>query len=180
MNNETILGGKAELAIGNVLIPAELLGDMSPNFAEGVRETSSLAGTRRKPSGTFDTSELTGTMLLPSMDSLKALFPEDYTPGTGTQTTGNVVWGTNSCATKVPKPINIHYVCDDTDDNDIHIFAGLVSMQFNPTYNESDGLAVAFTIYADTSANGVVRFGTGDLDTPSVYDVATQTTVAAV
>lgn len=45
----TLLGGKYELAIGANLIDAELLGDITPNFEEGMLEAETQAGTIRQP-----------------------------------------------------------------------------------------------------------------------------------
>lgn len=172
------LGGKAEIAIGATLIPAELIETIQVNFEEGVRESGSLAGKRRRPSGTFETAEVTGKIWLPSMDYLKVLWNDAYSEPAGTsQSTGHVIFGANSCQSKTPLPINIHYTCDTTDDNDIHIFGGLVKMDFSTEYNESDDLGVEFMIYAQPTEDGYVRFGTGDLTQPSKYDVATQKTV---
>lgn len=174
--NETILGGKAELAIGTSLIPAQFLGDIVPNFQEGVRETTTLGGTRSAPSGNYETAELTSTLFLPSMDYLKNIWDEIYNAPAG-NTTGNFFLGSNTCQTREPVPINIHYTCDDNDANDVHIFAGLVAFNFNPTYNDSDGLSVELMIYAQPTDEGYVRIGTGDLTQESIYDVATESTV---
>lgn len=175
--NETILGGKAEVAIGVNTIPAELLSDIVPNFIEGTRETTTLAGTRTQPSGSFETAELGFTMYVQSMDYFKYLFPDEYNLPSGTQTTGNLIFGASSCTTKEPVVVNIHYTCDDTDDNDVQIFSALVAMNFNPTYNDSDGLSVEVTVYAQPTDAGYFRLGTGDLTQPSIWDAETQETV---
>lgn len=177
MNNDVILGGKAEVAIGTSLIPAQFLGDITPNFEERVRETTTLAGTRSQPSGNYDTAELQFTMYLDSMDRLKMIWDEIYNEPSGSQETGNFILGDTSCSTRTAVPINIHYTCDDTDDNDVHIYAGLVAFNFNPTYNESDGLSVEVMVYAQPTDDGYVRIGTGDLTEPSIYDYETESTV---
>ena len=130
---DTLLGGKHEMGVGNTLIPAILLGDISPNYEEGQMEAETQAGTRRQPSGKADTAELTFTLYLPNMDYLKVLWEDAYQKGEGDlQKTGTITFGSNSCSTRKALPINIHPVCEETDDNDIHIFAGLVNMAFNP------------------------------------------------
>lgn len=176
MDNTTLLGGKYELAIGATLIPAELLGDITVNYEEGTMEASTQAGTRRQPSGKADTAEVTFTLFLPSMDYLKVLFADAYKAGTG-KSGGQIVFGSGSCSTPTPLPINIHPVCDSTDDNDIHIFAGLIDMKFNPTLSTSDTLSIESTINMQPTDNGYLRIGTGDTTAPSHYDVATQKTV---
>ena len=75
-------------------------------------------------------------------------------------------------------PINIHPVCDKTDDNDIHIYAGLVKQTFNPTLSGTEVLNIESTIFMQPTSNGYIRLGTGDLTQPSHYDVASESTVA--
>lgn len=177
MNDAKYLGGQAELAIGNVVIGPQFLSELSVNFEEGTREVDSLAGTIRTPSGTYDTAEITGTMILPSMDALKMLFASAYEAPTGEEEglSGRVRFGGRTCETIAPLPINIHYTCENNSDNDVHINAGLVAMNFNPTYNSSDSLTIEFTIYAQPGDEGYGFAGAGDLTQKTLYDATTQT-----
>ena len=175
--NETILGGQADVAIGNFLIPARFLGDISPDFKEGTRETTTLGGKRTQPSGIMDTAELTFMLYLPSKDYLKHIWADIYNAPSGDQLTGNFNLGAGTCTTRTPVPVNIHYTCEDNDDNDDHIYSALVAFNYNPTLNDSDGLAVEVTVYAQPTENGYIRIGTGDLTQESIYDTATQATV---
>lgn len=170
------LGGKADLAIGSVVIPARFLSEITPNFVEGTRETTTLTGTTTRPSGTFETKEIMFTMYLDSMSRLKDIFPGLYTAPTGTGN-GKLTFGGVTCASNVPVPVNIHYVCDEDDRNDVHVFAALPLMTFNPTYNESDALSVEVTLYAQDTEEGVYRLGAGLLNEPSLWDAATGTSV---
>ena len=176
MDNTTLLGGKYELAIGSTLIPAQLLGDISPNYEEGTLEAETQAGKRTQPNGKAETAELTFTLFLPNMDYLKVLWADAYNEPTGTAEAGNVIFGSNSCTTQTPLKINIHPVCEATDDNDIHVFAGLVNMTFNPTLSTSDAVQIEATITMQPTDNGYLRVGTGDTTQPSYYDVTTQST----
>lgn len=171
---DVILGGEAEVAIGTATIPGRYLGDITPNFEEGTRESTTLGGTRTSPSGMLATAELTFTLFLPSMDYLKNIWAEIYNAGSEGQTTGNFVLGGGSCTTRTPVPVNIHYTCDTTSDNDVHIFAGIVAFNFNPTYNDADGLSVEVTVYAQPTEDGTVQIGTGDLTAPALWDAATE------
>lgn len=171
---DVILGGEAEVAIGQSLIPARYLGDISPNFEEGTRESTTLGGTRTTPSGMLETSELTFTLYLPSMDFLKNIWEDIYNEPSAPQLTGNFVLGGGSCVMRTPKPVNIHYTCDENSNNDVHIFAGIVAFNFNPTYNDSDGLSVEVTIYAQPTEDGTVQIGTGDLTEPVLWDHETE------
>lgn len=179
MDNETLMAGKWEMSIGSTLIPAQLLGDITPNYAEGTIEADTQAGTRKQSSGKAETAELTFTVYLPNIDYLKILWADAYQAPTGTlQKTGAIVFGSSSCSTRQALPINIHPACAENDDNDIHIFAGLVNMAFNPTLSTGDAVAIEATIQMQPTNNGYMRLGTGNLDKPSKWDVTTQATVA--
>lgn len=172
--NDVILGGQAEVAIGTSLIPARFLGDITPNFEEGTRESTTLGGTRTSPSGMLDTAELTFTLYLPNMDYLKNIWADIYNTPTGGYDAGNFVLGSTSCTTREPVPVNIHYTCDADSRNDVHIFAGIVAFNFNPTYNDADGLSVEVTIYAQPTDDGTVQIGAGDVSEAVLWDHTTE------
>lgn len=175
---QPLKAGTYEMSIGNVLIPAELLGDISPNYDEATVSSDTQAGTRTTPLGKPATAEMTFTLFLPNIDYLKTLWDEAYNAGTNPQTTGNIIFGNGSCQSREALPINIHPVCDDNDDNDIHIFAGIVKQTFNPTLSGTEVLQVESTIFMQPTSDGYIRLGTGDLAQESHWDVATQATVA--
>lgn len=177
-----LLAGNYELAIGNTVLPPEILGDMSPNYSEGEITAETQAGTTTTPNGKAETSEFTFTMFLPQQNAAKYLgiiFPEAYNAPTGdSQTSGNIEVGSKACQSRTPQPMNIHNVCDKTDDNDIHIPAGLAKIAFNPTFSTSEAAQLEITVYMQPDENGMrFRFGTGDLTQPSRYDPTTQKTV---
>lgn len=175
---QPLKAGTYEMSIGDVLIPAELLGDISPNYDEATTDADTQAGTRTTPLGKPETAELTFTLYLPSIDYLKTLWAEAYSAGTNPQTTGNIIFGNGSCQTRTALPINIHNVCEDNDDNDIHIFAGIVKQTFNPTLSGTEVLSIESTIFMQPTSDGYIRLGTGDLTQESHWDVTTQATVA--
>lgn len=176
----TVLGGPAEVAINNIAIPASLLSEVSAEFTEGTRERETLGGTFTKPSGVLETAQVTFTMYLPSMDYLKHIFPNRYNAPSGSQTTGNVIINSDTCVEVEAGPVNIHYTCEGLDNNDIHVYAGLAQLNFNPTLNASDDVTIEVTIFAQPDADGnVARLGTGDLTQPSYYDPTTEATVAS-
>jgi hypothetical protein len=177
----TVLGGPAEVAINGITIPASLLSEVSVEFTEGTRERETLGGTFTKPSGILETAQAMFTMYLPSMDYLKNIFPERYNAPSGTQGYGNVIFNSDNCTTTEAGPVNIHYTCEDNDNNDVHIYSGIAALNFNPTYNASDDVTIEVTIYAQPDVNGNVgRMGTGNLTTNSVYQASTGTTVPYV
>lgn len=183
MQPTTVLGGPAEVAMNGMTIPASLLSEVAAEFTEGTRERESLGGTFTRPSGVLETAEVTFTLFLPSMDYLKNIFPGRYNAPTNAvaQKTGNVVFDSSKCTTTNTGPTNIHYICENNDNNDIFIPAGLAAFNINPEYNSDDPLTVEITIYAQPDANGVVaRLGTGNLATNSVYQASTGTTTPYV
>lgn len=180
-----LLKGTYEMAIGSTVIPAALLGDLSPNYEEGTLEAETQAGKVSTGSGKAATSEFTFTLFLPKENAQKYLgviWPELYTaPTSVTQKSGNIVFGSNSCGGIAPQKINLHSVCDSTDDNDTFIYAGVPKITFNPTFSVSDVVSVEITIYMQPNSDGDrFRFGTGDVSQPSIYDPTTQTTIPVV
>lgn len=172
------LGGKAEISIGKVTIGPEFLAEITPKFTEGVRSTTSLAGTIKKPSGAFDTAEVSGTFIVPSMDALKQIWAHAYEAPTGASASnlsGRIKFGSNTCETVEPVPVNIHYTCEKNSDNDVHIYAAQIGMTFEPAYNASDALQVSFTAYAQPTADGYGFAGAGDLTKKTIWNAQTGT-----
>lgn len=176
----TYLGGKAELAFGTSVIEPQFLGDMTVNFVEGTRSTSSLAGTITKPSGTYETAEITGNFLLPSMDALKKLYTHLYTASAVEGLPGQVNFGGNTCNEQEAKIVNIHYTCEPNCFNDFHATAGLIKADFNVTYNADGVLTVPFTIVCqpDETTGTYGTAGNGDLTKEAYWDAATLAYVA--
>ncbi len=178
MATTTIMAGKWELSVGSTLIPAELLGEIAINYEEGTSEADTQAGTIVTPNGKAETAEATFTMYLPNIDYLKTIYSDLYTGGTGDQKTGNIIFGSNSCKTQTPVEVNIHPVCNATDDDDIH-FSALIIHNFNLTLSTSDPVNIETTMYLQpTEDEGRLRVGTGDTTQPSYWDVTTQKTEA--
>lgn len=179
------LGGPAEIAFRNFIIPASILSEVVVTFTEGTRERNTLSGTFTRGSGTLETAQATATLYIPSMDWLgKNILKSKYNaaaPATGsTQATGNVIWNSDTCATFDIGPTNIHYSCEGTDNNDVFFYSAQLQVNLEMTYNQTDDQSVELTFFAQPDANGnVFRLGTGDLTVPSKYDSTTQATIAA-
>lgn len=172
------LDGAAEVAMNGVWIPAEAWQSISLDVEPGTRTITTLGGEYEKPSGVYTTSMFTGTLNLPSMDYLRHIVPDLYSPGTGSQTTGNVMVGGRQCLQADGVPVVIHYTCFEDDNNDIAFPNAQVVFAANGELNDSDPLTVEVRVYGLPDENGVrVRFGTGDLSAPSRWDAATGTTV---
>ena len=176
------LGGKAEVSLNGITIPAELISadGVKTTIKEGTRDIDTLAGKFSQPSGTLDEATCVFSVLLPSMDYLKNIFPDLYKAGTGLQTLGRVEFGGNTCVERENTPVNVHYTCNDTSDNDIHIPSGAVQFNASLEQNASDPVSVEVTVMAQPSdANdGVVAwYGAGDLTKPTVWDAVTETFV---
>lgn len=176
-----LMAGNFELSVGKYLIPAKLLGDMSPNYEEGEITADTQAGSITTPSGKPETSEFTFTLFLPRNGAtviLGQIWPGAYNaPTADAQKYGNLTFGSRACQQRTPQPYHIHNVCDTNDDNDIHIPAGLAKIAFNPTLSTSDPVSIQITVYMQPDENGDrFRCGTGDLSQPSIYDTTTETT----
>lgn len=174
------LGGPAEIAIGALTIGAQFLTEVTPNFEEGTRTTNTLAGVRNRPSGQMETAEVNFSMIVPSMDALKAVFQHMYEAptGTGANLSGRINIGSSSCQTQQPLPVNIHYTCEPNSDNDQHFYACLARFTWNPTMNNSDELTVSVSLMPQLY-NGAYGFlGAGSLAEKTLWDAATQSFVA--
>lgn len=171
------LGGKAEVSLNGVTVPADLLAadGVAATITEGTRDIETLAGTFSQPSGLIEEATLVFSVLLPSMDYLKNIFPGLYKAGTGAQLTGRVEFGGSVCSSRENTPVNVHYTCETTSDNDIHIPNGAVQYSANLTMNASDPVMVEVTVMAQPDDNGVVAwYGAGDLTQPTAWDAATE------
>ncbi len=172
-----VLGGKAVVQFGAVEIPSFMLSEISVEVTEATRERSTLAGTFRRPAGTIDTAQAVVTMYLRSVEDLKAIFPGQYNAPTAPQLTGNLIVGSDSCATADGGPLNIHFECDTTDDNDVFFYNAVPMLNFSATYNATDDLTVEVTFMANPDDNGnIFRFGTGNLTAASVWNEVTEAT----
>jgi hypothetical protein len=180
MTPTTYLGGEAEVSINGHLIPSTLLSEVSFEFSGSTRDTQSLKGKFTQPTGMVDTAQAMFTLILPSMDYLRYIFPDQYNASTG-RGVGNVVFNINDCFTNAPTAVNIHYVCDGAnDENDVNIPYGLVNVSLNGTLNDSDSLSVEVTVFAQPDENGTVfRFGAGNTTSVSYWDTASEATVVS-
>lgn len=178
--DSTVLGGPAEVSFRDFTIPASLLSEVTVTISEGERERTTLAGTFRKGSRTFEEVQATATLYIPSMDWLgENILRSRYTAGNG-ELEGNIVFNSDSCSADVDAgPVNIHYTCDDNDVNDVHFYNAVLRVNMEMAYNAEDDLQVELTFYGNPDDDGnVVRLGTGDLTQDSVWDAESETTVA--
>jgi hypothetical protein len=156
-----------------------MLSNIETNIEEGLRKRKTLAGEFTRPSGTFDNPMAKFTLYLPSIDYLKDIFPERYNAPSAPQTTGNIIVGDDSCTTLEVGGFNIHFECEDNDSNDVYFYEAQAQLSFNAKYTTEDDISIEIAVYAQPTASGSVRFGTGDLTQESIYDPATDTTVPA-
>nr|DAP66741.1 MAG TPA: hypothetical protein [Caudoviricetes sp.]DAV82859.1 MAG TPA: hypothetical protein [Caudoviricetes sp.] len=174
-DEKTLNAGLWEVALGDMLIPAEFLGDIKTKIAMKTVEKDTQAGTSKRRTNVVDTAEATFTLYLPSLDFLGKIFPEYYARSTAGG--GAVTFGGKSV--KVAEmPVNMHQKGAETDENDVHFFKASVNVDFELSQTTSDDPSVEITLNAQPTENGYVRLGTGDLTKKSVYDVATQRTKA--
>lgn len=176
-----VWGGKASIAFGKSEVKSFMLSEISVTVEEAVRERDTLAGTFKRPAGIIETAEAVVTMYIPNVEILKAIFPGNYNAPTSPEKGGNIIIGSDSCATATGGPLNIHFECETTDNKDIFFYNAIPVLNFNTTYNSSDDLTVQVTFLANPDDNGnIVRIGTGLLTGKSVYDPVTETTKPVV
>lgn len=169
---------KSSVALNGVVIPASQLSETSVEFEGATIDVETGAGTFTLPSGTLDSAEATFTYYPEKMDDLKNIWPDMYNAPSGSQTSGSIVWSSNTCLEATGTPVNIHPECINTDDNDFHLFSGHVQINFSATWNNQEVLSVEVTVLAQPDENGNVgRAGTGDLTQASEWDAATGATV---
>lgn len=171
------LGGPAEVAINEVVIPASMLSEVAVELTEGTRERTTLGGTYTRPSGVLETATAKFTLYLPSMDYLKNIFPNRYNAPSAPQTTGNVIINSDTCVTTDAGPVNIHFTCEENDNNDVFFYSAQAQLNFSATYNAEDDLSIEVTLFGQPDNSGnVARLGTGDLTAVSIFDAASMST----
>ena len=173
-----VLGGPADIAFRDFVIPAHLIGEVVATLEEGERERTTLAGTFTTNAGTISEASATATIHVPSMDWLgENILRGRYTDGTPT---GNVVWNAETCPDPGDVgPVNIHFRCDDNDADDVHFYNASLRLNMSATYNDSDVIEVELVFHANPDDDGnVARLGSGDLTQESVWDAETEETVA--
>ena len=172
----TAMSGTSDLAIGTSVIPASVLGDITPNLTQDTRSSERMTGTVTSPANRYSEATLTFTIFPPSMDYMKAVWADAYNAKSGTGTSGNIVLGAGSCISKTPVPINIHPICDTNSNNDQHFYGGIVAMNWNPTLNGTDDISVEVTIHLQPNEDGNYgQIGAGDLTQETLYDAVTGT-----
>lgn len=74
----TYLGGKVDVSLNGVTIPAQYISDegVTTTLTEGNREVATMAGTFTQSSGTYDEANVVFNVVLPSMNYLKNIFPD--------------------------------------------------------------------------------------------------------
>jgi hypothetical protein len=178
----TYMGGKVDVSVNGVTIPAEFLSDegVTTTLTEGTREVATMAGTFTQASGTYDEATVVFNVVLPNMNYLKNVFPDMYEASSDRPTVaGRVTFGGADCTTRDNTPLVVHYTCDPNSDNDVYVPNGSVQASIELVQNAGDPVTVAVTVNAQPDDNGVIAWlGTGDLDAPSLWDDATEAYVA--
>lgn len=175
------MSGPASVSFRDFTIPSSVLSEVNVTITEKERERETLAGTFRRGAGTLDEATITATLYPPSMDWLgEKILRGKYTAGTG-ELGGNIIWNSDQCSGTVDAgPINVHYDCETTDDNDVYFYNASLRINFEMNYTSEDDLTVELSFYGNPDENGDVwRMGTGDTTQASVYDVETMETVPA-
>lgn len=170
----TYMGGKVDVSLNGVTIPAQYLSDegVTTTLTEGTREVATMAGTFTQASGTYDEATVVFNVTLPNMNYLKNIFPDMYTASTDRPNdAGQVVFGGDDCTVRENTPVVVHYTCDANSDNDVYVPNGSVQASVELVQNASDPVTVAVTVNAQPDDNGVIAvLGTGSLEEPTLWN----------
>jgi len=180
------LSGKASVTLyyeggDSVVIDPQYIGEdgVTVTMTTGTRAITSQNGTTTVPSGTIDEATFSFPLLLPNMNFLGSVFPENYTPSVDRpNVAGQTVVGGEGCQGQVSAIAVIHFICDENSDNDIYIPEALINPDLSTVINSTDGVSVMVMGYAQPSDElngGVARYGTGDLTEPTLFDADTGT-----
>lgn len=176
---QTFLGGKVDVSLNQITIPATFLSDdgVTTTLTEGTREIATLGGTFTQASGTYDEATVVFTVVLPNMNYLGVLFPDQYTASTDRPTiAGKTVFGGNSCTVRANTPLVVHYTCDPNSDNDVFVPNGSVLASIAMVQNVSDPVTVEITVNALPNDDGVIAIlGTGSLTEPTLWNATSET-----
>lgn len=176
----TYMGGKVDVSLNGVTIPAQYLSDegVTTTLTEGTREVPTLAGTFSQPSGSYDEATVMFNVTLPNMNYLKSVFPDLYTPSVDRpNVAGQVAFGGEDCTTRENTPVVVHYTCDPNSDNDIFVPNGAVQASIELVQNATDPVTVAVTVNAQPSDEydgKIAILGTGDLTEETLWDAETE------
>lgn len=173
------LGGKVDVSLNGIRIPARLLSDdgVTTNLVEGTREINTMAGVVRQSSGLFEEATVTFSVLLESMNYLKNIFPDLFTESNDRpEVAGQLKFGGDDCTVRENTPVVVHYTCDENSDNDVYVPNGSVQATIELVQNATDALMVQVTVNAQPrDEDGVVAIlGTGDLDEPTMWNPETE------
>jgi hypothetical protein len=171
---DSYLGGKVDVSLNGVRIPAQFLSDAGvvTTLTEGTREIPTMAGTFNQPSGTYDEAMVVFTVTLPNMFYLKNIFPDQFEPSEDRPTVaGRTTFGGNDCTIRENTPVVVHYSCEPNSDNDIYIPNGAVQASVELTQNATDPVTIEVTVNAQPDDNGVIAWmGVGDLTEPTLWN----------
>lgn len=174
----TYLGGKVDVSLNNVTIPAQYLSEDGAvtTITEGEREVATMSGTFKQSSGTFEEVMVVFTVVLPSMNYLKNIFPDMYMPSERPTIAGQVTFGGDDCTIRDNTPVVVHYTCDANSDNDVYVPNGAVIATIEMQQNSSDPVTVEITVNAQPDNTGrLIVIGTGSLTQPTLWDAVSET-----
>lgn len=172
------LTGKVDVSLNGVTIPSKFLSDegVTTTLTETVREITTMTGTVRQSTGTYEEANVVFNVVLPNMNYLKNIFPDLYTASTDRpDVAGRTAFGGDDCVVRTNTPLVVHYTCQENSDNDIYVPSGSVTASIELVQNLTDPVVVAVTVEAQPDDDGVFAYaGTGSLTEPTVWDAAAE------
>ncbi len=175
--------GQWEVYLGETEIDRRILGDFEIHLVkDDPKETETQGGTLRRKAKKYSDSNVVLNLFISGTELMKALYAEHYQKPNGTdQTVGSLLWKSSGCATDEGGilPLHFHPVCNENDDDDIHVFGVELPDDIESTFTaggSGDDASVSFTLQMSADADGnYLRIGPGLTGAKGVYDPETQT-----
>lgn len=153
------MGGKLSIDIGEVNVPAFMLGSVSANVTQVLRTSERLSGTTTNPSSQLDNPSFDVVFFPNKWSDLQYFMPENY-EGTPDTSDGPFVMGSDTCELPEPVEVVFHYDCDDGTTRDVTLPVARVAFEDNSERNATDDLSVTIHFYPQPNAAGQVVYGT--------------------
>jgi len=146
------MGGKLSLEINGVVIPAFMLGSVSPSVTQVLRTSERLSGTTTTPTNQLDNPSFDVVFFPNKWADLQYFFPDNMDGE-------SAVFGSDACALPDAVAVAFHYDCDEDEARDINLPVAKVAFEDSSERNATDDLSVTIHIYPQPNALGQVIYG---------------------
>lgn len=153
------MGGQLSVEINSVIVPAFMLGSISPSVAQVLRTSERLSGSTTTPSNQLDNPSFDIAFFPNAWSDLQYFMPENYV-GTAGGTDGQFIMGRSTCTLPTPVEVILHYDCDDSTTRDVTLPVARVAFEDNSERNATEDLSVMIHVYPQPNTLGQVLYGT--------------------